>query len=94
MDYRNYVSFGFAIAILAEGIIFLAKGINKDGKKAGILSVIAGVIFLAASVISLVEDNSPSDIFMPLKWILYIAGFVFFIIGLVFKKKSGSFDKK
>ena len=94
MDHRTYITFAFAIAIIVEGIIFLVKSANKEEKKAGILSVIAGVIFLAASVISLVEDNSPSDIFMPLKWILYIAGFVFFIIGLVFKKKSGSFDKK
>ena len=86
-NFRLILSFAFSIGILVEGIIALAKHGNKVF---GICSVITGVLFLAASVIGVMRISAPSDTLLLAEWILYIVGFILFIIGLIARKKSSA----
>ena len=89
-DFRLIISFAFSIGILVEGIMALAKHGTRGDKVFGTCSIITGVLFLAASAIGVMRISTPSDTLLLAEWILYIVGFILFIIGLIIRKKSSA----
>ena len=88
MDFRIILSFAISVGIFVNGIIALIKKGNKSSVLYGTLSVVTGLLFLAASAIGIARNVQPSAFLLTLEWILYIAGLVIYIIALIFKKKS------
>ncbi len=89
-DFRLIISFVLSVGILIKGIAALAKPKTKGDKGFGVCSVITGILFLAASVIGYMRISASSDTLLLAEWILYIVGFVLFIIGLIIQKKSSA----
>lgn len=88
MDFGLMMSFGFSVAILIDGIQALARNTEKKARTSGGLALITGILFIAASIIGAVRINASSDMLLLMQWILYIVGFVIYIIALVIRKKA------
>ena len=86
-NFRILLSFAFSIGILVEGIISISK---KGNKGYGVFSIIAAVLFLAASVLGAMRIGTVNSPLLLPEWILYGVGFVIFIIGLIVRKKASA----
>lgn len=87
-DSKTLFSFAFSLIIVVEGITFLCKSKNGKEKASGVMALIAGLMFIAASAINVIRTDASPAFLTLAEWALYLVGFALFIVALIVRKKA------
>ena len=88
-NFRLILSFAISVGFFIDGAIALfKKGSTGKQRCGGALAMLTGILFIAASIIGVVRLTNSTDLLVLLEWILYIVGFIVFIISLIMRKKA------
>lgn len=87
MSISTIIAFVFSVIIIVQGALFIVNRSSGAGKTAGILCIIGGVMFIIATAMGMMQSGNS---ILAVRWILYIAGLILVIVGVVKNKKSSS----
>lgn len=88
MFLNNFISLAFSLFITGTGVIRIIKKESNKQKVSGIIILISGIVFIAASIMSLTGLVNKSDNLLYVQWALYLGGLIIFIIGMIIGKKK------
>ena len=88
MFLNNFISLAFSLLIAGTGLIRIIKKESNKQKASGIIILISGIVFIAASIMSLTGLVNKSDNLLYVQWALYLGGLIIFIIGMIIGKKK------